>query len=134
MENLFHADTVGLVKIYNLCNWPEEHFKLLCLSALSFKESLKATNMAKNNLDINNIEKGTNGENGNHQFQKRNTMELSQSLLYGGVNVLKAILFAFRFITSSATDNDDELKDGYRDGWQGYGNYIQNVRTDERHD
>lgn len=90
--------------------------------------------MAENYLGINNIEKGSNGENGNHQFQIENTTELSQSLLYGLIDIFKAILFAFRFITSSATENDDELKDGYRDGWQGYGHYIQNVRTDERHD
>ena len=90
--------------------------------------------MAKNDFGINNIEKASKGENGNHQFKIRNTTELSQSLLYGALDILKAILFAFRFITSSATENDDELKDGYRDGWQGYGHYIQNVRTDERHD
>lgn len=64
------------------------------------------------------------------KLKKRDYQELGRNVVYGSVDVIKAALTITGLIASTIPNDDEDLEDGFREGSQGYGRYIQDVRID----
>ncbi|MGS7193208.1 hypothetical protein ACQ7NX_20605 [Enterobacter cloacae subsp. dissolvens] len=64
------------------------------------------------------------------RLKKRDYQELGRNIVYGSVDVIKAACTVAGLIASTIPNDDEELEDGFREGSQGYGHYVQDVRID----
>ncbi|PLR35030.1 hypothetical protein CYR55_14085 [Chimaeribacter californicus] len=64
------------------------------------------------------------------KLNKADYQEIGRNAAHGTVEVVKAALALVGVVAEFIPDESIERKDGYRDGWQGYGHYISDVRVD----
>ena len=64
------------------------------------------------------------------KLKKADYQEIGRNAAHGTVEVVKAALTLFGVVAEFIPDEKNEMEDGYRDGWQGYGHYISDVRID----